>query len=391
MDKKLLEAAEKAKGEAQDSVVIRKSASDTDGANITVKKSGGKEFSIAKYMRGGLTGNWEEADYEKKQFFTINKLQESAGGGSFLVPPEFSTEIIEMLQVKAVVRDLGARTYDLKGDTLRIRKQTAGITAGWLGTNGWIKEGVSGAFTSDGSYDKYAEGVGRKPVNAELDFGQLELILKDCACIVKVSNNLLEDASPAADTLVKADMVKGFASAEDDAYLEGVGGVMPMGLYFDPLVATTTLVAALTMDNLMDAIAAIEGRNGTYTGWVMHPSSKNLVRKLKDANGNYIYQGPDLTKAIPAMLLGLPVKTTTNISTTVTTAGNLTGGAFTWIALGDWTEFAIAQKAGTQVRIDASNVAGNAFEYNETWFRAVMRVDCGTRQPASFHRITAVR
>ncbi len=158
---------------------LRKSAGDNG------RDKGKQEISISKYFRGAITGNWSEADYELEQFKSVNKALGSAIGtaGGFLVIPEFSRELIELLRAKSVIRGLGPRVYPMSGDTLVFNRQTGAATAYWV-----------------------AEGV--EKTESEETFGQASLVLKEVAGLVKVSNNLIEDASPAVDAILRQDLVE---------------------------------------------------------------------------------------------------------------------------------------------------------------------------------------
>lgn len=340
----------------------RKSQSDTEeGVEKSDKKS--RPFSIAKYLRGAMKGVWHEAELEKSAFATANKAlsEGTSTAGGFLVPDEFSNELIDLLRAKAVIRGLSPRVYQLKGDTLNIPRQTTAATAYWIEENA-------------------------EKTESEQAFGNVKLVLKEVAALVKVSNNLLMDASPAVDTIIKQDLVTQLQLAEDLAFIQGTGGSQPLGIYNDSGVSTTTLGsgngAAITFDDLMDAMYAIELANGSMSAWVMHPRTKNGLRQLKDGNGNYIYNIGDLTKGLPDSLLGMPVALSTQIPINL---GFGSGTNLSYVILGDFSEFGIGQKAGSAVQISASDQAGDSFKFDQTWFRAVLRVDCVIRTPGSFY------
>lgn len=363
MDEKLRERIREAARAAVKpaTTVVRKSAGQIGDA-------GGDKpyFSIAKYMRGAAKGNWGEADHELSVFKSLN----ASNTGSFLIPPEYSADFVDLLRAKAVVRSMGASLYPIAGDTLILRRLTGGATAYWVGQ-------------ASGDTEKH---------ESEPTLGQIRLVLKEVAGLVKVSNNLLADASPAADRIVKEDMVKVLGLAEDLAYIRGTGGLQPLGIYNDPAVPRTTLGAGNgavpSYDDLLDAMYAIENANGTYTAWLVHPRSTNTLRKIKDGTGNYIYTAGDVTKGLPDTLFGLPVFKTTQIPTTLTFG--VSGATCSFIVLGNWPEFCIGQKAGG-IEVTTSTEAGTAFQNDETWFRATLRVDGVARQPAEFYIIAGVR
>ena len=92
-------------------------------------------------------------------------------------------------------------------------------------------------------------------------------------------------------------------------------------------------------------------------------------------------------------VLGIPVAFSNQIPTTLTFGTS--GAVCSYAILGNWNEFVIGQKAGA-IKMSASNQASDqttgedAFLQDQTWFRAVLRVDCGVRQPAAFRIIKGI-
>jgi len=126
-------------------------------ARIEVKE---KPFSISKYIRGHLYGDWTDADREKYEYVKVNKVLTEGGtgaAGAFLVPPEFSTEIIENLRAKAVVRQTGARIYPINTDTIRFPRVGSSTVGSWM------------------------EGEDTNKSGTDMSFEQVELVLKEYA------------------------------------------------------------------------------------------------------------------------------------------------------------------------------------------------------------------
>lgn len=352
---------------------IRKSFGDVEGSGVKITK---ENISIAKYIRGALFGNWEESDVEKQAYVSVNKvLREGLGtSGSFLIPAEITTDIIELLRAKSVIRALGATVYPIKGDTLQIPRVTGGATAYWIADSS-----VSSDYTA-----------------SEGSFGDVELVLREVAGVTKVKNTLLEDASPAVDKIVMDDLTKVLGLAEDLAYIQGTGGTQPLGIFRDPDVLTGTLGSgnggSPNFDDLQNAGYAIENANGSYDSWILNPRAKNTLRQKKDGVGNYLYHiggaSRDLTQREPDNILGYKAGITTQVP------NNLTVGSSSdcsYIILGKMEDFAIAQKRGDLIKLEASNVAGDSFLRNQTYFRAIQRVDGAVRNANNFYVMKGVR
>jgi len=326
---------------------------------------GEDELSICRYLKGVSFGIWTNAEKEKEAFEEASKaMTELTGaGGGVLVPPKIERQLIPLLAAKSVIRGMGPRVLNLpQTNAVSIPRKTASTTAYWVGESSSITE-------------------------SQPTLGDIQLRLKTVAALCKLPNELLEDSQPSADALVKEDMTDVLARAEDLAIIQGSGGTEPLGLYNDPSVSSTSLTAAITYDDLMDVMYAIEVANATYSGWLMHPRSKNTLRKVKNGIGDLVWQQGDVTKSNPDRLLGLPCFYTTQIPI------NLTVGAITsssYIMLGDFKELLIAQKRAG-LTIAASSETSDAFAKNQTWFRALRRLDAGPRQPDAFHILKGVQ
>jgi HK97 family phage major capsid protein len=336
----------------------------SDGGDPPDGHASEKDLSLCKLIRGYLWGNWEGAKKELDYWRESRKAmgEETGAGGGFIVPSVTANEIIELLRAKAVIRKLGAIIVSgMKSGQQEMPRQDSGSRGYWVGEN-------------------------KKKTESEVGLGMLQVLLKEVAALVKLPNSLIEDSSPAADTIVKNDLGLALALAEDFAFITGTGASMPLGLLNFPGIGTTDLTGALGYDDLIDAETAIETLNGSYTGWLMHPRSKGTIRKIKDGDGRYIWEASGKL-GTPDSLLGLPCNYSTQVPTTLT-VGKLTNTSP--IILGDYGQFMIFEKAAG-IRLDVSGEAGDAFEYDQTWFRGVKRVDCAVRQVGCFHIIRGVR
>lgn len=291
---------------------------------------------------------------------------DSAGG--YLVPVEHSGKLVELLRAKTAVRAAGATVIPMGSDTLQIPAQTGGATAYWVAENA--------------------------PITAsDQTWGQIELQAKKLAALTKLSAELFEDSDPAVEALVMGDLARVLALEEDIKYLRGDGtNNTPTGLEHisGVNVDTTTLGAnggTPTFDHLANMLYALDADNvpGEGRAWIVHPRTLNTLRKIKDSNGHYLWADP-AAPGDPPTLWGYAVFTTTAIPVNETRG---TSNDCSTIYLGCWPEFVIGQRKTLELR--ASDAAGNAFEYDQVFIRAILRVDCNVRHAASFEVLKGVR
>lgn len=291
---------------------------------------------------------------------------DSAGG--YLVPVEHSNRLIEMLRSRTAVRAAGATVIPMGSDTLQIPSQTGGATAYWVAENAQITA-------------------------SDQTWGQVQLQAKKLAALTKLSAELFEDSDPQVEALVMADLARVLALEEDLKYLRGDGaGNTPTGLesISGVNVDSTTLGAngaAPTFDNLVNMLYNLDADNVPAEGraWIVHPRTVNSLRKVKDSQNKYLWADPG-APGDPPTLWGYPVFTSTSVPINETKG---TSSDCSTIYLGAWPEFVIGQRKALELR--ASDAAGNAFEYDQVFIRAIMRVDCNVRHAGSFEALKGVR
>ena len=203
------------------------------------------------------------------------------------------------------------------------------------------------------------------------------------------------DSDPAVDAIIREDISRVLALEVDRAILEGTGVAnQPTGL-LNLGVTTTALNAAPTYDNLVDVISRVEVENVMEEpgwAWVFNPREKYTFRKIQDAQGAaagvgaYIFTEMGSTNAmvggIPAQLLGYGYQTTTQITPTGSPAE-------TEIYFGQWNDVVVGMRKTIELR--ASDEAGTAFQNDQTWLRAIMRLDVNIRHLESIEVLTDVR
>lgn len=288
--------------------------------------------------------------------------------GGYLVPVEHSAKLVEMLRARTAIRAAGATVVPMASDTLQIPSQTGGATAYWVAENA--------------------------PITAsDQMWGQVQLQARKLAALTKLSAELFEDSDPAVEALVMADLARVLALEEDAKYLWGDGqNNTPTGLeHIDGVhVDTTTLGdngGAPDFDTLADMLYALDADNVPAEGraWIVHPRTVNTLRQIKDSSSKYLWADP-AAPGDPPTLWGYPVFTTTAIPINQTQG---TSNDCSTVYLGCWPEFVIGQRKALELR--ASDAAGNAFEYDQVFIRAIMRVDANVRHAASFEVLKGVR
>jgi HK97 family phage major capsid protein len=221
----------------------------------------------------------------------------SGQDGGYLVPPETETEIGKRLSTLSPIRAI-ASVRQVSAAVLKKPFSVSGPAVGWV-----------------------AETAARPQTNtatlAELQFPTMELYAMPAA-----TASLLEDAVVDLDQWISSEVEAAFAEQEGAAFVSGDGNSKPKGfLSYDKVAESawewgkvgytlTGVAGALpaedASDVLIDTIYALKAGYRQNANWVMNRKTQAAIRKLKDGDGNYLWQ-PPAAPGQKAMLMGFPL------------------------------------------------------------------------------------
>ena len=294
-----------------------------------------------------------------------------AAGGA-LLGEDFSSQIIEPLRAATVVRASNPIIMPMPRGSVRMGKQTSSVTGSYGPEGGKIPA--------------------QKPST-----GSIVATFKKLTVHVPVSNDFLRYAAAATEGLVQNDIIRGLARTEDLAFIRGDGTAdWPKGLRF--IAPPTNVITSnpnfnlTTIDqDLSAAILALENANVPMISpvWFFHPRIKQFLLTLKNSNGFYVYKDE---MAENGTLRGYPFKTTTQIPQT------LGDGTQTEIYFTDMSQALLfdAMSLTLTLSTEGSYTAEdgsqrNAFERDETLFRAIAEHDFHLRHDEATAIVTGVK
>ena len=295
------------------------------------------------------------------------------GAGGFLVPTEFSDDVIELLRASAVVRGLGPTVIPMATGTIKVPRITSGANASYIGENTNVTK-------------------------SELETGQITLTFKKLAALVPISNDLIRYASPAADTLVRDDMIRALSAREDLAFIrdDGLNG-KPLGIKNwihadNKFTANTTvnLVNVTTdlgtaMQNLMDAeINLIVQQGGTGAidvrpGWLFNPRAWKYLTTVQTGLGTHAFRD----EMLRGTLWGYPFRVTTQVENTT-----VYFGAFAHAVIGEALGMTVDASQDAAYH-DGNNVVA-AYSQDQTVIRVIAEHDFALRHDKAFSLIESV-
>lgn len=296
----------------------------------------------------------------------------AAGNGSlggFLVPGEVSNELIELLRPAVSVRRAGPTVMPIKG-TLELPRQTGTANGTYVGENSNMNK-------------------------SNPQFGIIKMTEKKLASLVPISNDLLRNASIAADEVVRNDLVASLGVTMDAEFIRGDGlGNGPKGMRYwalsnNVITANGTVNLANVTNDLGKLELALMGGNVDVSSaaYFMAPRTFQYLFNLRDGNGNLAF--PEIAASFKASvtegpttyLRGYPLYVTTNIPVNVGTGGNKSEVYFVAMrhaVIADAEGVAI-DASDTAAYFDGSNLVAS-FSQDQTVIRAIARHDFAMRQ-----------
>ena len=124
----------------------------------------------------------------------------------------------------------------------------------------------------------------------------------------------------------------------------------------------TTAAAGISFDDVMDLFYALKSPYRRKAVWVLNDTTVKALRKLKDNNGNYIWQ-PSVQAGQPDMILNRPYYTSAYVP-------EVAAGAKV-MAFGDFSYYWIADRQGRSFKRLNELFAANG----QVGFLASQRVD----------------
>lgn len=238
------------------------------------------------------------------------KVGSDAEGG-YLVPDEYEKTLVEGLEEENIFRKIAKVITTSSGD----RKIPVVATKG---TASWVDE----------------EGVIEDKDDA---FSQVSIGAYKLGTLIKVSEELLNDSVFDLESYISKEFARRIGSREEDAFFNGDGVGKPTGIFNATggaeIGVTTASSTAITADELIDLYHSLKAPYRKNAVWVLNDSTIKAIRKLKDNNGNYLWQ-PALTANTPDTIFGRPVFTSSYVPTIAAGAKTIAFGDFKyyWIA-----------------------------------------------------------
>ncbi|MDR6447478.1 HK97 family phage major capsid protein [Paraburkholderia terricola] len=224
----------------------------------------------------------------------LNKGADEQGG--YLTPVEWDRTITNKLVLISPMRELCQVQSVSKAGFSKLFN-LGGTASGWVGETDARPQTNTGTFAS-------------------LAFGSGEIYANPAA-----TQGILDDSEIDLETWLAGEVQTQFAKQEGLAFVSGDGSKKPTGILtyvagaanaaahpFGAIeVVNSGAAADITSDGIIDLIYDLPSAFTGNARFTMNRNTQRSVRKLKDGQGNYLWQ-PSYVAGQPATLAGYPVK-----------------------------------------------------------------------------------
>ena len=297
----------------------------------------------AERARPAIEGKGQLAEGEYKEAFSayVKRGEEKAlqigvpADGGYVVPAEVETEITRLMTHISPIRAI-AGLRQVSGAVYKRPITVSGPQTGWVG------ETATRPTTSS-------------QVLAELSYPTTELYAMPAA-----TTAFLDDAAVDVGQWIADEVNAAFAAQETTAFVNGDGVNKPSGFLAGAKVAETSwawgslgylatgtsaaLPASHASDILIDLVYALKAGYRQNANWVMNRRTQGALRKLKDVDGNYLWQ-PAASADGRASFMGFPLVEAEDMP-------NIAANSFS-IAFGDFKRgYLIVDRQGVSVLRD---------------------------------------
>jgi len=275
---------------AMDQLVLKKARPALGRDKAGVFAGGEHKEAFEAYVRRGDERALQAIDQKAMSYG-------SGPDGGYLVPEETETEIGKRLASLSPIRSIAS----VRQVSTAVLKKPFSLTGP---ATGWVAETAARPQTSTATL-------------SELSFAAMELYAMPAA-----TASLLEDSAVDLDQWIASEVEAAFAEQEGLAFVSGNGVNKPRGFLDYDIVADASwswgnlgyvatgvdgaLPASNPSDKLIDLMYALRAGYRQNASFVMNRKVQASIRKLKDADGNYLWQ-PPASPGSRAMLMGFSV------------------------------------------------------------------------------------
>lgn len=238
----------------------------------------------------------EESAKRIREYVQKELSMDSDPAGGYLVPTKYREGLLQVSPEEAIVRP---RAFVIPaGDPPDAALdmpylQQSGLTGQ---SHGDLYGGIWFGWTAEGA----------TKTNTEVTVGLIEYKPNEWSGYAVLTDKVMRNAKQ-LEAIVTQKYKEGLIGFEDYHFLQGTGVGQPLGVINSP--ATITITRNTTVTILFADVTAMIDRfmGGPKAVWIINKACRSKIIALVDAAGNSIWIQGNLAKAIPDVLMGIPI------------------------------------------------------------------------------------
>jgi HK97 family phage major capsid protein len=221
--------------------------------------------------------------------------------------------------------------------------------------------------------------------DTSMRFDKRQFVPKKYTKLIKISNDLLALASMDMGAFVTERLMFQFAEEREELFisLQGTGAGAPLSVFVASAAGISTsrdvntgnTSTAITADGLINCLYSVKSQYRRNARWLFHRDGLKMIRKLKDGEGQYLWQS-GIGQDRPASILGLPYDESEYCPSTFTTT------LYVGI-LADWSQYYIVDARDVAVQVVDQLYAAT----DETGYFMRMAFDAAPMDEYAFARV----
>ncbi|PZP84211.1 MAG: phage major capsid protein [Azospirillum brasilense] len=257
---------------------------DMAGAPFAMEQGSEYKAAFRNYLRKG-----SDAGLEALQLKALSVGTDTNGG--YLVPNQMGETIVRIVNESSPMRAL-ASVETISSDSLDLIEDTTDMDAVWADE------------TTARDNDTNTATIGRNTIDTFEMYAQ-----------PKATQKLIDDGAIDIEQWIAEKVADKFARLEATAFISGNGTTAPKGIltytagtaFGQVQQVPTGTSAVITADSIIQLFYALKDEYSKRATFLMHRTTLQAVRLLKEATTNQYLWQPGLAAGTPDTLLGAPV------------------------------------------------------------------------------------
>ena len=358
-----------------------------------------RDYKVSALLQGAITGDWSSygSGFAREISEELSKYgQRNQQNGGYFVP--FSALTRATYNTATASQGGNIVPTDLRADDFIEELRNASKMVE-LGTT--VLTGLSGDVaiprTSGVASSAYLSSETASISQSEGTFDQISMTPKTLASFSKFSRNMLIQATPGIENIVRNQLQRGINVGIDAGIISGSGSSgQPTGILNQSginSVAIGTNGGAITLDKIVDLETAMMEDNAAVNpdtvAYLTNAKVMGAIKKLKTSGGEYIVNNNLMAIGrgeTPLAVNGYPLAMTNNVPSNLTKGSS--SGVCSALILADFTQIVLGIfGGGVEISVGES---GDDFQKNLTSVKAVVAFDVALQHAESVAAIVDI-